>query len=241
MRSILCSYWLVGVKTSILGKGRCSNVYLAFSWRHLVSITVSLKWPKYCITQSRFSSRRFVCWLLDLGVHLRVQWPRGRRGGLLSPPSPSRWYCTLVNSFRGSCYIWQRIHMCYTLDRFLVLVAVISCHTMLHFATSWEELLCDEPNKLNNCWKRNSISSEYGSVNKAFITRPTTNKICYNILFALFLFLRQQACTNFQIIALFTVNLKCLRNNTVKHRREAISGTSCKTSWFSWAPWTMLV
>ena len=34
------------------------------------------------------------------------------------------------------------------------------------------------------------------------------------------------------IIALFTVNLKYLHNRTVKHRSEAISGTSRKTSWF---------
>ena len=39
---ILYRFWkktlLLGVKTgtSFLGKGRCSNVYLAFSWRHLV-------------------------------------------------------------------------------------------------------------------------------------------------------------------------------------------------------------
>ena len=42
-------------------------------------------------------------------------------------------------------------------------------------------------------------------------------------------------------IALFTVNLWYLHNNTVEHRSEAISGTSCKTSCFSWAPSTFLV
>ena len=42
-------------------------------------------------------------------------------------------------------------------------------------------------------------------------------------------------------IALFTVSLWYLHNNTLEHRIEAISGTSVKTSCFSWTPWTLLV
>ena len=42
-------------------------------------------------------------------------------------------------------------------------------------------------------------------------------------------------------IALFTVDLRYLHNNTVKHRSETISGTSCKISWFSSVHWTMFL